>query len=50
MFTRPYSPMLTVTCMIAMLQQWTGINGAGGTGPCAGAAPGGVLRRLQAPA
>lgn len=29
MFTRPYSPMLIVTCMIAMLQQWTGINGAG---------------------
>lgn len=26
MFTRPYSPMLVVTCMIAMLQQWTGIN------------------------
>ncbi|KAI7844484.1 hypothetical protein COHA_001943 [Chlorella ohadii] len=24
MFTRPYSPMLTVTCLIAMLQQWTG--------------------------
>ncbi|KAL4857034.1 H(+)/hexose cotransporter 2 [Chlorella vulgaris] len=24
MFTRPYSPMLAVTCMIAMLQQWTG--------------------------
>jgi sugar porter (SP) family MFS transporter len=26
MFTRPYSPMLIITCMIAMLQQWTGIN------------------------
>ncbi|KAL4451960.1 hypothetical protein ABPG75_007622 [Micractinium tetrahymenae] len=26
MFTRPYSPMLFVTAMIAMLQQWTGIN------------------------
>ncbi|KAL4422990.1 hypothetical protein ABPG77_005470 [Micractinium sp. CCAP 211/92] len=26
MFTRPYSPMLVVTAMIAMLQQWTGIN------------------------
>ena len=32
MFTRPYSPMLVVTVLIATLQQWTGINAVSGVG------------------